>query len=61
MCSSDLKDTLAATAEAYEEYLPEFWPIPHPSPRNLLWLRRNPWFERRVVPALQETVRSLLM
>ncbi len=55
------KDTLAATAEAYEEYLPAFWPIPHPSPRNLLWLRRNPWFERWVVPALRETVRSLLM
>ncbi len=55
------RETLAATAEAYEDYLPEFWPIPHPSPRNLLWLRRNPWFERRVVPALRETVRALLV
>ncbi len=55
------KRTLAATAEAYAEYLPEFWPIPHPSPRNLLWLRRNPWFERDIVPALRETVKSLLV
>lgn len=55
------KRTLAATSEAYEDYLPEFWPIPHPSPRNLLWLRRNPWFERDIVPALRETVKSLLV
>ncbi|MBL8689435.1 MAG: uracil-DNA glycosylase family protein [Rhodospirillaceae bacterium] len=55
------KPTLAATAEAYEDYLPEFWPIPHPSPRNLLWLRRNPWFERDVVPALRKKVKSLLV
>lgn len=55
------KETLAATAEAYEDYLPRFWPIPHPSPRNLIWLRRNAWFERDVVPALGAKVRSLLV
>ncbi len=54
------KETLAATARAYEEYLPDFWPIPHPSPRNLLWLRRNPWFEAAIVPALQARVRRVL-
>jgi uracil-DNA glycosylase len=55
------KRTLAATSEAYEDYLPEFWPIPHPSPRNLLWLRRNPWFEREIVPVLRKKVRALLV
>ena len=54
------KETLAATARAHEAYLPRFWPIPHPSPRNLLWLKRNPWFEIDVVPALQARVRRLL-
>ena len=54
------KETLAATSRAYEEYLPDFWPIPHPSPRNLLWLRRNPWFEAAIVPALQARVRRVL-
>lgn len=54
------QETLAATVRAYREYLPAFWPIPHPSPRNLLWLKRNPWFEAEIVPALQAEVRRLL-
>jgi uracil-DNA glycosylase len=55
------KPTLAATSETYEDYLPEFWPMPHPSPRNIGWLKRNPWFEAEIVPALRERVRSLLV
>ncbi len=35
-------------------------PIPHPSPRNTGWLRRNPWFEAEVVPDLRARVRALL-
>ncbi len=35
-------------------------PLPHPSPRNNLWLRRNPWFEQEVVPELQHRVRAAL-
>lgn len=54
------QETLAATVRAYREYLPAFWPIPHPSPRNILWLKRNPWFEAEIVPALQAEVRRLL-
>ena len=54
------RPTLAATAAAYEEYLPEYWPVPHPSPRNRLWLRRHAWFEGEVVPALRATTRALL-
>ena len=34
--------------------------LPHPSPRNNLWLRRNPWFTRDVLPALRARVRQLL-
>lgn len=41
-----------------------FWPgllaTPHPSPRNNLWLRRNPWFEAEVVPPLRQRVQQLL-
>jgi uracil-DNA glycosylase len=44
---------------AYREYLPEFFPLPHPSWRNLLWLKRNPWFERDVIPALRRKVKAL--
>jgi uracil-DNA glycosylase len=54
------KRTLAATVHAWNEYGPEFLPLPHPSPRNRLWLRRNPWFERDVIPALRHHVRVAL-
>jgi uracil-DNA glycosylase len=51
--------TLAQTVRTYRDYLPEFFPLPHPSPRNRLWLKRNPWFEKEVVPALRRRLRSL--
>jgi uracil-DNA glycosylase len=35
-------------------------PLPHPSPRNNIWLKKNPWFEREVLPALQAKIRMLL-
>ena len=52
--------TLAATVRAHPEYEPRFLPLPHPSPRNRLWLRRNPWFEAEVVPHLRRRVTPLL-
>lgn len=39
---------------------PAVLPLPHPSPRNRIWLRRNPWFETDVLPALRERVAALL-
>ncbi|NWN91510.1 uracil-DNA glycosylase family protein [Marinobacter adhaerens] len=44
----------------WHQYWPELLPMPHPSPRNNLWLRRNPWFEEGVIPKLQERVSGLL-
>ena len=52
--------TLTDTVSRWREFGPTYVPTPHPSPRNLLWLRRNPWFEAEVVPTLQERVRRLL-
>lgn len=54
------KKTIAATVHAWREYLPRFFPLPHPSPRNRLWLKRNSWFERDVIPALRRRVRAAL-
>lgn len=34
--------------------------LPHPSPRNQMWIARNPWFAREVLPALRARVRSIL-
>lgn len=44
----------------WQSYWPEVVPMPHPSPRNNLWLRRNPWFEEEVVPALRSRVSDIL-
>jgi len=54
------KKSLAATVHAFRDYLPAFLPLPHPSPRNRLWLKTNPWFEREVIPALRRCVHSVL-
>jgi uracil-DNA glycosylase len=53
------KRTLGETVRAYRDYLPEFFPLPHPSWRNLLWLKRNPWFATHVIPALRRRVKAL--
>ena len=43
---------------------PDLWPnqiiLPHPSPRNIRWLRSNPWFEDDVVPMFQSRIAQLL-
>ena len=45
---------------AWRSFLPDFLPLPHPSWRNIGWLKRNPWFESELVPALQAQVRRAL-
>ncbi|RMA66071.1 uracil-DNA glycosylase family protein [Ulvibacter antarcticus] len=52
--------TLTLTVENYQEYLPKYFPLPHPSPRNRFWLSKNPWFEKKVIPVLQKKVKELL-
>jgi uracil-DNA glycosylase len=52
--------TMAETVKAWRDYLPDFLPLPHPSWRNVLWMRKNPWFEAELVPELRERVRELL-
>src|SRR5690554_112418 len=45
---------------AWQDYWPAQLPLPHPSPRNRFWMKRNPWFEQQVVPALQGRVGGIL-
>jgi len=44
---------------ARDEYLPEFFPLPHPSPRNRLWMKKNAWFEREVLPQLRRRFKAV--
>lgn len=52
--------TLTETVQAWREFSPTLWPLPHPSPRNNIWLKRNPWFTRDVLPALKRVVARTL-
>ncbi|MCH6258402.1 uracil-DNA glycosylase family protein [Puniceicoccaceae bacterium K14] len=44
----------------WQKYFPKILPLPHPSPRNNIWLTKNSWFEAEVVPSLQSRVKKLL-
>lgn len=52
--------SLTETVKAWRDYAPQIFVLPHPSPRNNIWLKRNPWFEDDVIPVLQNRVREVL-
>ena len=54
------KDNLTKTVQAWKEYAPSIIPLPHPSPRNNIWLKKNPWFSADLLPELKEKVSSAL-
>lgn len=54
------KKTLTETVAAWQDYLPEIIPTPHPSWRTGGWQKRNPWFDDDVLPELRARVRALL-
>lgn len=54
------KNILTETVKAWKSYAPDVIPLPHPSPRNNIWLSKNPWFESEVLPALRKKVRASL-
>ncbi|WP_299223360.1 uracil-DNA glycosylase family protein [uncultured Psychroserpens sp.] len=54
------KRTLTETVANYKEYLPYYFVLPHPSPRNRFWLTKNPWFEGEVVFDLKQQVSKIL-
>jgi uracil-DNA glycosylase len=47
------KENLTKTVANYPEYLPKYLPLPHPSPRNKIWMKKNEWFETQIIPQLQ--------
>ena len=54
------KKNLTETVKNWQSYAPEFFPLPHPSPRNNIWIKRNPWFNEEVLPALQTYLQKAL-
>jgi len=54
------KASVTETVQAWREYWPTVLPLPHPSPRNNIWLKRNPWFAEQVLPRLRRRVLRLM-
>ena len=54
------KRSLTETVKYFNNYLPEYFPIVHPSPLNFGWRKRNPWFEKEAIPILQELVQKAM-
>jgi uracil-DNA glycosylase len=54
------KATMTETVRGFAGYGPKLIPLPHPSWRSTGWMRRNPWFEADVLPALRKRVRAAL-
>ncbi|MCK6434615.1 MAG: uracil-DNA glycosylase family protein [Burkholderiaceae bacterium] len=52
--------SVGETVRRWREFWPSVLPLPHPSPRNNLWLRRHPWFEAELLPALRVRVADVL-
>ncbi|QBA63979.1 uracil-DNA glycosylase family protein [Muriicola soli] len=53
------KNTLTDTVKNYGTYLPRYMPLPHPSPRNNIWLKKNEWFEESVIPELKRRTKTI--
>ncbi len=56
----DKPKTLTETVRKWQQWTPDYLPLPHPSPRNTLWLRKNLWFEQEVVPYAAKEVKRIL-
>lgn len=59
----DAGKTLTETVrdwQTFQKRRPAIFPTPHPSPRNLRWLKKNAWFEEEVLPALKRKVRTAI-
>lgn len=52
--------SLTQVVKDYRDYLPEFFPLVHPSPRNQIWMKKNPWFDQSVIPDLQKLVAQIM-
>lgn len=51
---------LTNTVAHYKKYLPDYFPLVHPSPRNQIWMSKHPWFEAQVVPDLKKIIQQII-
>jgi len=56
----DARKTLTENVRHYRQFLPMYFPLPHPSPVNRFWRIKNPWFEQEVVPVLKAKMNAII-
>lgn len=52
--------TLTETVRNYQPFLPDYFPLVHPSPLNFRWFAKNKWFEEELIPVLQKTITTII-
>lgn len=52
--------TLTERIQNFEQFLPSTFVLPHPSPRNNIWMKKNPWFAELLLPELRKRVSDIL-
>lgn len=56
----ETRKSLTETVRAWKDYGDGVLLLPHPSPRNNIWLKKNPWFEELLLPQLKLIVGKAL-
>jgi uracil-DNA glycosylase family 4 len=56
----EARRTLTENVAHYQDFLPLYFPLPHPSPRNFMWKAKNQWFEEEIIPELKKRIRTIL-
>lgn len=57
---NDTKMSVTERVKNWQQYWPNRIPLPHPSPRNRIWLMRNPWYEKKLIPKLRLRIKNCL-
>lgn len=57
--ASQVRKTMTETVRDAALFGPEYLPLPHPSWRNSAWIRKNPWFEEKILPMLRCRIKDL--
>jgi len=52
--------TLTENVRNWQQWFPRYIPLPHPSPRNQLWLKQRPWFEAELLPVIKTEIQQIL-
>lgn len=59
--NKEIKSSLTETVKSYQEFLPKYFPLPHPSPRNQNWVKINSWFMEESIPELRKRINERII